>query len=108
MTVIVILSASEVSQINCSRFFDCPSLTVHLRMTIKRGFFDCPSWIVYLRMTIAIAILNIVILSVSEVSIPRFVILSASEVSQAILILIKSEVCFICVVDIEFRNKFKR
>ena len=51
-------------------------------MTIKRGFFDCPSWIVYLRMTIAIAILNIVILSVSEVSIPRFVILSASEVSQ--------------------------
>ena len=25
---------SEVSQINCSGFFDCPSLTVHLRMTI--------------------------------------------------------------------------
>ena len=30
----VILSVSEVSQINCSGFFDCPSLTVHLRMTI--------------------------------------------------------------------------
>ena len=25
---------SEVSQINCSGFFDCPSLIVHLRMTI--------------------------------------------------------------------------
>ena len=71
-------------------------------MTIKRGFFDCPSLIVHLRMTV------IVILSASEVSIPRFVILSVSEVSQVILILIKSEVCFICVVDIEFRNKFKR
>ena len=64
-------------------------------MTIKRGFFDCPSLIVHLRMTISIVILNIVILSVSEVS-------------QVILILIKSEVCFICVVDIKFRNKFKR